>query len=249
MSKRTWLSSAFFAFATAAQGANFEIRPVTADAPFVLSGDEIFLPQGLLQPAVVTFDVFVSGWSPELLRGAAFTRLVTGGTSGNVTPYNPACASDAACDTLVGPFGDCNFVLGCGFGFFQNGRPDFIFAGLPIVTGSNLTYAGLTTNPGLAVSDPGIAKYLASFKMLTAPNSDGTFHVSFDLTGAEMYWFNDNENLFLPTVTPAKVTFNSHVVLGIPAMGTWGLFVMALSLACAGSIRAVRVRAQTVAAV
>lgn len=91
------------------------------------------------------------------------------------------------------------------------------------------------------MSDPATAKYLGSFKMAVAPGSAGTFTISCDLTSSRTYWFNAAQTLFTPTITAAKVTFDS-VAVGIPTVGTWGLVVMALSLACAGSIRLGRVR-------
>jgi hypothetical protein len=126
MPEKTWLSLVFLASSTSAQAANFEIRPVSADVLFVVAGDEIFLPNGLAQSAVVTFDIFVSGWAAESFRGAQFWKLVSGGTSGSITPYNPTCSTDGDCDQLVGPFGDC-VSNGCGFGFFQQRTLRFCF--------------------------------------------------------------------------------------------------------------------------
>jgi len=173
--------------------AEFEWVPVYGDGLHTIVGDEIILYE---VPQLVTLEIYVSGWSPSLLKAMQATVDSAGysnGVGGTLVPFGwPGSPED-----------------GC---FVDNAITDFVFYGMAYIDAvytGDLDYMwGATLFVGTKADDAQ-TYYLGTLILEVPTNADGTYTIDFISGNTKTCMTDDIGQFILPlTLTPAFITIN-----------------------------------------
>jgi len=169
-----------------AQAATMSLKAVAVNASSVSPTSSIEVGPG----GEVTVEIFISDWSPELVKTYQATMdpsSYSSGSSGTLTPNGWGDGADEVCsDSNDCPQGSWCTVFGagaagrCNIGaFIDTDRSDHIFSGLGVIAAvdsSTLAYRfGGTLNPPGGVPDPGSAVYLGTLILNVSDDAAGPF--------------------------------------------------------------------------
>ncbi len=221
-------------------GAIMSLRPVSADGPHVIDGNEIRVQAGL----VVTLEVHLGNWdgdgdgSPRLqawqvvLDQSGFSS----GSQGVLAGFKPPCTVDTECVAALGgacsltgvtcsarsdcPFGDLESCVGsicgsdgsCESTFVLSARSDYVFADVGnLVSLSAIDYRVGGVVTGAAVADPGELRYAASFVLAVPLNARGVF--SLGLRPPPLAVLVDELNVFIEDLSllPARIVVTQPI--------------------------------------
>ena len=204
--------ASFVATAYAMSEAYLSLVPVSSDPPGVIVGNEITMEAA---GAKVWLQVQAEGWAPALLKTWQATIDPAGyhtGCAGFLTPWNPACASDAECVTALGAGSWCGDLaggyppLGCCPGFQDGGTTPNLFLGIDAVATSDLYFAYGSTGIGSTLADDGSTFYGGTLVLDVDVTAKGTFEIGFVLGTATFMKDDGNQAIPLIGAFPAKVT-------------------------------------------
>ena len=211
----------------------YELRPISATGPHSIDGGEITVrPE-----AEVTVELYVSGWAPVELEAVAARLECAGLESASVGTLIPIESGT-----------EIDFT-----------RTDYVFFGLQGFPACALipctcvllpcppveiTTAACEGNAfQSSVPDPGIPKYLATYRLQVPADAVGTFTVGLNLEPGISVAIDGSGEVIEPVnVIPAVITVDP--LFGIPTVSDWGLIVLALLLLSAGTICVLRRRGQ-----
>ena len=173
--------------------AEFEWVPVYGDGLHTIVGDEIVLHE---VPQLVTLEIYVSGWSPSLLKTLQAT-------------VDSAGYSNGVGGTLV-PFGwPGSPVNGC---FIDTSRPDYMFYGMAAVDAvhtGDLDYKWGATLLFGTKADGAQTYYLGTLIIEVPSNADGTYTIDFIPGNTKTFMTDDVAQFISPlTLTPAFITID-----------------------------------------
>jgi len=173
--------------------ATFEWIPVSASGSHTIVGNEIILHE---TGQIVTLEIYVSGWSPNLLKTIQATvdsSKYSNGVGGTLVPYGwPGTPED-----------------GC---FIDTARTDFVFNGMVFIDAvsyTSLDYMwGATLLMG-AKTDDGLDYYLGTLILEIPATADGTYNIDFIDGTSKTFMKDDGDNHISPIITnPAAITIN-----------------------------------------
>ncbi|UCD12994.1 MAG: hypothetical protein JSW60_05355 [Thermoplasmatales archaeon] len=173
--------------------AEFEWVPVDANGSHTIDGHEIILHE---TGQLVTLEIHVSGWYPNLLEVLQATVDSSGysnGVGGTLVPYGwPGSPED-----------------GC---FIDTSRSDFVFYGLvyldAVYTG-DLDYKWGAVLLFSSKADDGQTYYLGTLILEVPTDASGTYTIDFIPGDANTFMKDDGGQLILPlTLTPAVISIN-----------------------------------------
>jgi len=173
--------------------ATFEWIPVSASGLHTIVGNEIILHE---TGQIVTLEIYVSSWSPKLLKTIQATvdsSTYSNGVGGTLIPYGwPGTPED-----------------GC---FIDTSRTDFVFYGMvyiDAVSYSALDYIWGATLLIDAKSDSGLSYYLGTLILEIPATADGAYNIDFIDSTSKTFMKDDGDNQILPIITtPAIITIN-----------------------------------------
>ena len=173
--------------------ATFEWIPVSATGLHTIIGNEIILHE---TGQIVTLEMYVSSWSPKLLKTIQATvdsSKYSNGVGGTLIPYGwPGTPED-----------------GC---FINTSRTDFVFYGLVYIDA--VSYSALDYIWGAALlwdtkSDGGLPYYLGTLILEIPATADGTYNIDFIDGTSKTFMKDDVGSQILPiTTNPAAITIN-----------------------------------------
>ena len=175
--------------------ATFEWVPVDASGLHTIVGNEIILHE---TGQTVTLEIYVSGWSPDLLKAVQATVDPSGysnGVGGTLIPLGwPGTPED-----------------GC---FIENTRADFVFNGMAFL---DAVYTGTLDYMWGAVllfgekADDGQSYYLGTLILEIPATAAGTYFIDF-IEGTSKTFMKDNlDNFILPITTISAVIKINHI--------------------------------------
>lgn len=227
-----------------ANAATIEIRPLGG------SGNDITVLAG----TQVTLEIFVSDYAPSLIMGYQVDLDPAGWSNGvgvDLVPFVPPCTSSPECAAELGTGATCDSPThppGCTAGFIDGTRSDYLFASItdiPSAYGNELhDYRwGGAAFPAAGAADSGGLSYLATLVVDVPIGATGTYTLGLDPIPDTT--LQDLDGLLIPDITlvPANIVVSGS----IPAMGTWGLTLMALVLLAVATILLTRRRSPRIA--
>jgi len=173
--------------------AEFEWVPVYGDGLHTIVGNEIVLHE---VPQLVTLEIYVSGWSPSLLKTLQATVDSAGysnGVGGILVPFGwPGLPED-----------------GC---FIDTSRPDYVFDGMTAIDAvhtGDLDYKwGATLLFGTKV-DGAQTYYLGTLILYVPATGEGAYLIDFSSGNTKTFMTDDMGQFILPlTLTPAFITID-----------------------------------------
>jgi hypothetical protein len=196
--------------------------PVSADGLHVINGNEISVQAGRR----VFLEFKLSNWDPDgdgtpALRAWVAKLDASGystGLQGTLTPFAPACTTDAQCQASVDPLSEC--LPGhaqCTPVFFDTSRSDYVFSGLLDIQGVDFwelldgdDFRTASTAISGVVPDPGSQVYGATLVLEVPSDAQGTFTVGFTPgfnPPAETSMIDETGQFILRlSVVPARIT-------------------------------------------
>lgn len=174
--------------------ATFEWIPVDASGLHTIVGNEIIVHE---TGQTVTLEIYVSGWSPNLLKTVQATvdsSKYSNGVGGTLVPLGwPGSPED-----------------GC---FINTSRSDFVFDGmvfLEAVYTGGLDYMWGATLLVSAKADDGQTYYLGTLILEIPANADGTYLIDFVDGNTKTFMKDDVGQFILPIITtPAVIKINN----------------------------------------
>jgi hypothetical protein len=173
--------------------ATFDWVPVSASGLHTIVGNEIILHE---TGQIVTLEIYVSGWSPKLLKTVQATvdsSKYSNGVGGTLIPYGWPGTPENGC-------------------FIDTSRTDFVFYGmvfLDAVSYSALDYMWGATLLVDAKADGGLSYYLGTLILDIPATADGTYYIDFIDGTSKTFMKDDGDNQILPIITtPAVITIN-----------------------------------------
>jgi len=173
--------------------ATFEWIPVNASSLHTIIGNEIILHE---TGQIVTLEIYVSGWSPKLLKTVQATvnsSKYSNGVGGTLIPYGWPGTPENGC-------------------FIDTSRTDFVFNGMVFIDAvyhSALDYMwGATLLMG-GKSDGGFSYYLGTLVLEIPTTANGSYIIDFIDGTSNTFMKDDGDNQILPIITtPAVITIN-----------------------------------------
>ncbi len=173
--------------------AEFEWVPVYGDGLHTIVGNEIVLHE---VPQLVTLEIYVSSWSPSLLKTLQATVDSAGYSNGVGGTLNPLGWPGSPED-------------GC---FIDNARTDFVFYGMTAIDAvymGDLDYMWGATLLVSAKADDAQTYYLGTLILYVPTNADGTYTIDFIPGNTKTFMTDDMGQFILPlTLTPAFITID-----------------------------------------
>lgn len=213
-----------------ASGILFRLRPVGANGPHIIEGQEILIQAG----AEVTLELFLGGWAPaELSTFAALLACedLTSATNGSLTPLETGSKVDES-------------------------RPDYIFFDVPFLSTCLARYCALGDPDTIgcqggaflsSVPDTGEIRYAATFVVSVSEDAEGAFSLGFDLSPDGSEALDGNGSPIEPIkVMPATIRIYTSSLV-IPTVSTWGLAATTLLLVTGGTLVLFHRRRRTIA--
>jgi len=173
--------------------AEFEWVPVYGDGLHTIVGNEIVLHE---VPQLVTLEIYVSGWSPNLLKALQATVDSAGysnGVGGTLVPFGwPGLPED-----------------GC---FIDTSRPDYVFYGMIAIDAvhtGDLDYMWGATLLVSAKADDAQTYYLGTLIIYVPTTAEGAYLIDFSSGNTKTFMTDDMGQFILPlTLTPAFITID-----------------------------------------
>ena len=198
----------------------FSLEPISASGEYTIEGNRIILAESGQRVAA---ELFVSGWGTatdnlplEAYQATVDASSFTTGWQGSVSFAQIPCTSPDDCRggpvtggiCLANGFCNVQTVI-----YVDQTRPDFVFRGLPAVSGA-FDYGDIGAGPASllmcdeeAVEDSGVPKYGGTVLLDVSPDAAGTFTVGYSEPFTTMF-VDDSSGLVdpLPGLHPLLIT-------------------------------------------
>jgi len=173
--------------------ATFKWVPVNGSGMHTIVGNEIILYE---TGQIVTLEIYVSGWSPKLLKAVQAT-------------VDSSTYSNGVGDTLI-PYGwPGTPENGC---FIDTSRTDFVFYGMVFIDAVSCSALDYIWGAALlfdSKSDGGLSYYLGTLILEIPATANGSYIIDFIDGISNTFMQDDGSNQILPIITnPAVITIN-----------------------------------------
>jgi len=173
--------------------AEFEWVPVYGGGLHTIVGNEIVLHE---LPQLVTLEIYVSGWSPSLLKTLQATVDSAGYSNGVGGTLNPL-------GWLGSPEDGC---------FIDTSKPDYVFYGMTAIDAvhtGDLDYMWGATLLVSTKADDAQTYYLGTLILYVPTTGEGTYLIDFSSGNTKTFMTDDMGQFILPlTLTPVFITID-----------------------------------------